>query len=62
MLILFKALLFLPVGKVSAREAQLLLIQNSSHTLRSDLIGQSVFLRLLEILWSNFDMVRLVYE
>ena len=32
------------------------------YTLRSDLIGQSVFLRLLEILWSNFDMVRLVYE
>ena len=31
-------------------------------TLRSDLIGQSVFLRLLEILWSNFDTVRLVYE
>ena len=31
-------------------------------TLRSDLIGQNRFLRSLEILWSNLDMFRVVYE
>ena len=31
-------------------------------TLRKELMGQFRFLRLLEILWSNLDMVRKVYE